>query len=471
MSYNPIERLLNNDILFLYNITTLDTTHLIEMIRENPQKDLIIQNLINANKRYYLNIFILRVAYDNPKFIDKILSILKRESNFFIMQEGEFTNFIHSSKRAYNYVIRNLDTLLQNGEEAKIKIIIEEMIEKGYSFDPLRLSLNMHYRGLFILNIINNYPDKFNEILPNFTRYLVGYNYKKNEQLTLLPELIPEEDISRIIEAFIKKFGNISLFYELKEFLLANYQSNDLAKILINNKPDEFQKDADRLFLTSRDYQIEIMKKYSNWVTKDIIDEYFKSFRVFLDDDDNYSLTSAVFYGLSKEIKRCVDTYLEMSKDKTCSKVGKGSTTKVYRIGDFVIKISSTKWSYENVICPDLFLIAKDFEDITIRDKNGVVLIALEVQQYLTKKPSKDDSMLFKNFSNELHKRGYYLNDSLFGGICGDNSMLLNSYKDANVEAKESLPKWFKEKPLVLVDRDRVYKLSNEHPKQLRSGY
>jgi hypothetical protein len=213
------------------------------------------------------------------------------------------------------------------------------------------------------------------------------------------------------------------------------------------------------------------MKKYSNWVTKDIIDEYFKSFRVFLDDDDNYSLTSAVFYGLSKEIKRCVDTYLEMSKDKTCSKVGKGSTTKVYRIGDFVIKISSTKWSYENVICPDLFLIAKDFEDITIRDKNGVVLIALEVQQYLTKKPSKDDSMLFKNFSNELHKRGYYLNDSLFGGICGDNSMLLNSYKDANVEAKESLPKWFKEKPLVLVDRDRVYKLSNEHPKQLRSGY
>jgi len=51
-------------------------------------------------------------------------------------------------------------------------------------------------------------------------------------------------------------------------------------------------------------------------------------------------------------------------------------------------------------------------------------------------------------------------------GVCGDNVGVLDSYMDADCFNPEILPEAFKEKPLVLIDRDRVYKLNNIRPKQ-----
>ena len=53
-------------------------------------------------------------------------------------------------------------------------------------------------------------------------------------------------------------------------------------------------------------------------------------------------------------------------------------------------------------------------------------------------------------------------------GVCGDNCRMFDSYKDSgNLNA----PVWFKMFPVVLVDRDRVYRNDNKKPKQLREGY
>ena len=49
--------------------------------------------------------------------------------------------------------------------------------------------------------------------------------------------------------------------------------------------------------------------------------------------------------------------------------------------------------------------------------------------------------------------------------------MLLDSYLDADTHNHEQLPEWFKKYPLVLVDRDRIYKKDNPFIKQLKSGY
>lgn len=75
---------------------------------------------------------------------------------------------------------------------------------------------------------------------------------------------------------------------------------------------------------------------------------------------------------------------------------------------------------------------------------------------------------LFTNFSNELEGLGYYTSDTLMNGTCGDNCRLLDSYLDSG---NPNPPSWFKRHPIVLVDRDRIYRMDNKRPKQLREGY
>lgn len=64
-------------------------------------------------------------------------------------------------------------------------------------------------------------------------------------------------------------------------------------------------------------------------------------------------------------------------------------------------------------------------------------------------------------FRYELEKLGYYLEDDL---ISKDrvNCFYLDDYHDANCDDPEALPDWFKERPLVLVDRDLVIPLEEK---------
>ena len=75
---------------------------------------------------------------------------------------------------------------------------------------------------------------------------------------------------------------------------------------------------------------------------------------------------------------------------------------------------------------------------------------------------------IFTNFSNELKRLGYYTTDSLINGPCGDNCRMLDTYLDSG---NQNPPEWFKEYPVVLVDRDRIYKNDNRRIRQLRGGY
>ena len=72
---------------------------------------------------------------------------------------------------------------------------------------------------------------------------------------------------------------------------------------------------------------------------------------------------------------------------------------------------------------------------------------------------------LTKNFIAELNRLGYRSTDTLVYGTCGDNYRLLDSYEEAG---NPNVPDWFKEYPLVLVDRDCIYQKTNRYPKQLR---
>lgn len=187
--------------------------------------------------------------------------------------------------------------------------------------------------------------------------------------------------------------------------------------------------------------------------------------------DKEHELESICCCGLGQLLEEWTEKYMDLSKSKEYGFVGKGTTCSCFRIGDYVIKLVNTKWPYEDEICPSLYLIAKNYEEIYLRDKIGIVNGGLEVQKYLTRRVDNIDPKYFRYFDLALDRLGYKRTDTLTKGTCGENTMLLDTYRDADCPNPEKVPVWFRQCPLVLVDRDRIYPKDKIYIKQLRSGY
>lgn len=177
-------------------------------------------------------------------------------------------------------------------------------------------------------------------------------------------------------------------------------------------------------------------------------------------------------YNLRSEIRKQVDFFLsslilvgEEDKLLACltgnvSYLDSGTTTHVYCIEDKVLKLNMHKYCPDTV--KDLFLIAPT-QAIKITSKKHDFDLAIEIQDNLSKTRhgktiSKHD---VRKFLKELDKLGYYTDDPNNLDLKNDNFGYLNDYHDANmtgVDSYEELPKWFKKRPIVLYDIDKVYK-------------
>jgi hypothetical protein len=193
-----------------------------------------------------------------------------------------------------------------------------------------------------------------------------------------------------------------------------------------------------------------------NNISDQIVDYSF----IFRSDDKQYDRADkiAYLYGLKDTLYEYIDKYLSLSKSDTHEFVGGGSTAAVFRIGDYAFKIIYTKWSYEDIICPNNYLILSNLEELYLRDENNVVTCGLEVQPYLSKTTDDIEYKYVSNWFKDFNNLGLEYADNLIHGMCGSNARILDDYRNACTNDPESLPDWFKECPLVLVDRDRVYR-------------
>ena len=224
---------------------------------------------------------------------------------------------------------------------------------------------------------------------------------------------------------------------------------------------------------TSNGYKINIYHNYSDYISNSLLKDfnrylnYFEQKRKGLD----YTLYSIFKYGLWDKLEEYIDKYLSLSKRCDFKFLAEGSTTSCYKIGDYVFKLNRFKWSYEDEICPNLYLILKNLEEHYIRDDKGYVIAGIEVQKYLSRRDIEITNEHLDWFNQELKRLGYYVNDRLMWGARGDNCMLLDSYMDADHPNPEVLPDVFKKVPLVLVDRDMIYKVKNRRPHQVRQRW
>jgi len=516
MSFYPIERLRNGNVDFLYSLSTYDTKSIINQIRMHPDRVNIINGFINILKDKYVY-FCFKIIYDIQEFSDIAYKMLIDSWKINNLDLEMFNNILKNARYRDKLIREYFDELICLKDNFIISLCLY-VIENRNNLNDILFKLsrckNMHIRYLFMRQLLNYYPDLINIVYDDIFSYFIDYTYEENEQLTLLPEYMDIEEICDIAILFLKN-SDFEMFNKIKEYILNNYKTNYLAYMLDRNeyysyskskeeieREEEFGKlkkqillsDLDRLFITSSTYKIHLYQDYCDKLSKEILEDFEKRTRFFKSDvaksssnilkgaseevvrslfrnsrGFGYKLSNVYEHGLGDILESYVDKYLELSIRHDYEFVGEGSTCASYRIGDYVFKLIKMKWSYEDVICPNLYLILKNYEEIYVRDKDNIVVAGLEVQKYLTRSARDIDGYYFDLFKEELRNLGYVSKDLLINGPCGDNTMLLDSYKDADTNNPENLPDWFKECPLVLIDRDMIYKKDAKRIRQLPS--
>lgn len=490
MAFNTLEYLRDGKVDFVYNLTVYDYEHLIENVRKAPNRIEIINGFLFKLKGD-LPTFCFNVIYDISEFQDDAYKLLNIKN----VTPEMLNNLLYNSPLGLKILYENFDTLVSTTKDAKYFDIIVK-----YAFDSKNTELlhklsrhqDLHIRYLFMEYLIKKHPDEIDTIYDDITKYTTSVIYEPYEQLTLLPKLMNSEDISKLAVLLLNN-NHEKDYKKLKEFILKNYKYNYLASELLTDKwfadPDNhqllcdntnkennkkiFNKDADILFKTSKDYRFAIYLRHKEMISNSLLNDFTNRIKYFLGEDISmeYNLQSIYSRGLGLLLEEWTEKYMDLSKSKDYGFIGKGTTCNCFRIGDYVIKLVNTKWSYEDVICPNLYLIAKNYEEIYLRNKEGIVNCGLEVQKYLTRRADNIDSKYFRYFDLELDRLGYKRTDTLTNGTCGENTMLLDTYRDADCQNPEKVPNWFRQCPLVLVDRDRIYAKDKIFIKQLRSGY
>lgn len=487
MAFYPLESLKNGQVEFVFHITSYDYDSLIDKVRKAPDRVEIINGFLPKLKET-LPSFCFNIIYDIPEFADEAYKLLDIKN----VTPKMLTNLLNNSPLGIKILYESFDEFLSSNEshgyfDCIVKYVFDnnnrELIHK------LSRYMDLHIRYLFMEYLIKNYPEQIDTIYDDITRYTTQATYGQYDQLSLWPQLMNPDDISKL--AVLLLMNNRERDYKkLKEFILKDYKYNYLASKLLEHdftidldtgailvdpnkekKESSFCEDADALFSTSADYRFVIYLRHKEKISQELLDDFSNRIRYFFRKDANLGLETIYRCGLGHQLEEWTEKYMELSQSKEYGFVGSGTTCECYRIGDYVIKLVRTKWSYEDVICPNLYLIAKNYEEVYLRDKQGAVRGGLEVQKYLTRRANNIDPKYFRYFDLALDRLGYKRTDTLTKGECGENTMLLDSYRDADCPNPERVPVWFRKYPIVLVDRDRIYPKDKVYVKQLRGGY
>ena len=273
--------------------------------------------------------------------------------------------------------------------------------------------------------------------------------------------LIVKELLFQLYEKNYLAYFLLKPYFPEESPIFVYKQNNTISKVAYKIKR-ELSNDINRYFKQSYFVKYYLYCQYERKIDKENLND-FKNYLEMIKSINISRLDKIYFYGLGDKFEYLFNQYLNMSSTKIIKYLDSGSTCDVIRIGDYVIKVVIGKWSYEEVICPNLYLIAKNLEEIYIRDEQRIIVAGLEVQHYLKSAYQVVKQKYFQKLADELAKNGYFLEDSLNGNVC-----LLDSYLQADRTDSDIIPEWFKQVPLVLVDRDRIYLIKDGENKNIK---
>ncbi len=470
-----VEKLEQGDISILENdfISIKEIQNSIEQIRRSERKKEIINGFLNQLKNLNPE-FCMNVVYDMDAYQEVVFSILQKSKDpLAYFSKDKLENILNRTSWGVSFIYENLEEILiRNLDFYKplLHFVFSHKETEKRFIDSLFMHSNLSIRAGFMLYVAENHFAEISNFYDEITNYFTCFHQGKLEYM-------PSKYVSRLAILLLKQ-GSRKNYYQIKEFILKNYKENDLARFFLEesnlNLENEFLTDCDRLFTTSANYQFEIFEDYSNRLSKEVQESftkflsYFKNEKLYLANFEYYDIELILKNGLGRELREYIDKYLSLSKRTDSEFIRSGTTTSCYRIGDYAFKLCKSKWSCEEIICPDLYIIIKNLEEHYLRLRNGEVVAGLEVQPFLTRSikeyPKDVQKKICLFLRQELERLGWYNLDSLIGSSCGDNAMLLDSYLDADAPSLERVPPFFKQYPAVYIDRDRFYRIENHYP-------
>ena len=455
--YNPKEELKNGNIKFLENFLTreYDRNNLINNIRNDSDKINLIKKFIYKIIDKYPR-FCFDIIYDMNEFNIETSYLLEKYDFYNRIDDNKLFNILNHTNYGTDLILRHPEIL----DEKKLKIVFFYIItsKDNRLINKFKSIRNLHTRYLFMDYLVKYDYELFKETYPNVLNYLTNI-IPCYEQMSMFEEhknikYMNINDIS-ILAVDIKKY-NEDDYIKIRNFILNKYEKNALAEFLYNNDEKELESNVDLYYKTTNSFYLTLFNQYEKQINEQLTENLRYLINIYgTEKHINHRMLDSELLPLLYE---WTTKYLDLSEHKECKYLGCGSTANCYKIGDYVFKFVNFKWSYEKIICPNLYLILKNEEEKYIRNTKGIVTLGLEVQKYLTKKASSINPEILNIWKSELNKMGYILNDTLINGECGTNSYLLDSYLEADTKDPKNLPDWFKENPIVLVDRDRIYK-------------
>ncbi|MBR1417194.1 MAG: hypothetical protein IJ572_05185 [Bacilli bacterium] len=460
-----------------FSLTFDEERILIDCIRRNKSKNDIINGFLMKLKDSN-PLFCYKIIYDNDLYISEALNIFNKYLSVNDLSLDMVSNLLYKTTYGKDIITSNINYFFKWDEYLKVISVyyLSNYRDNKDIVSYISKYNDLHIRYSFMKILITYFISLVDDIYDDIEKYVI---YLDNDKSYLM-------NIDEICDLAISLFENndITNYKKLKDFIIKNYNYNKLASRLLTldnetymsselnkKKINEFLSDINTFYETSMDYRLYIYDHYSRYLSEKIVMDLQSRLKYF--DVDNYyfsnrALENVYEKGLGRKLEEYVDKYLSLSTSDSYEKFSPGTTASAYRIGDYVFKLSKMKWSYEDVICPNLYLIAKNLEEDFVRDQKGRVIAGIEVQKYYSKSPKDVGYKYFVLWRNQLNELGYYITDSLINGSYGDNSVLLDSYLEADIDNPNMVPDWFKEVPLVLIDRDRIYKIENKKPKQLK---
>lgn len=455
--FSPTEELRNGKVKFLdsYLSRKYDRNNLINYIRNDNDKINLIKSFIYQIIDIYPS-FCFDIIYDMNQFNLETSYLLEKYNLYDRIDQNRLFNILNHTNYGIDLVLRHPEIL----DEIKLKVVFSYILttKNNKLINKFKSHRNLHTRFLFMDYLLKYDYELFKDVYPNILNYLTNiipcYKQMSMFEKKEKTKYMDMNDISSLA-VDIKKY-NYDEYVKIRNFIFNNYDKNTLAELLYNRDDDELESNIDLYYKTTNSCYLNLFKKYEKVISEQLTRKLKNLISIY--GAEKYSNKRILNSELLPILYEWTTKYLDLSEYKKYRFLNGGSTSACYLIGDYVFKFINFKWSYEDVICPRLYLILKNEEEKYIRNSDGVVELGLEVQKYLTKPATNIDPNILNIWRNELDKNGYILNDTLINGECGTNAYLLDSYLEADTKNPENLPDWFKQTPLVLIDRDRVYK-------------
>lgn len=416
-----------------------------------------------------------RELMNKPDSKMQCIEILNVSLDFILKDHILLMDFLSEVSWAFDYLEENLSRFLANSFYKSINIytIIKCGIRQNKQniLEQLAYSEDLNIRAEFMKVIFEEYRNKIRKFYPNNICSYFSIIKEDGKEI-----LMAEKDVSAIACNLFDCVFDEELYSQIKEFIFAIYNSNHLAdyigdilkkddyKPAIFHHYEELMKDINRYFETSVNYKYELLKHFGDKITSPSKEKYLFAYNAIFKDlkcdiNGQIMILGAHLHQLRDKYLELIYKYYQESESKEIKYKGSGSTAFSIQIGDRLLKFTDGKYAKYEI--PEIFLIVKNFEYYEIRDKSDNIIGTIEIQPCLSKPFEKDNDEMEMLFRYELEKLGYYLEDDL---ISKDrvNCFYLDDYHDANCDDPEALPDWFKERPLVLVDRDLVIPLEEK---------